>query len=63
MTQDGSELDERRPANRLKPVTLVADISRRHTFVSMRDIAANTVAALAHPAARHTMLLIGGDAR
>jgi uncharacterized protein YbjT (DUF2867 family) len=43
-----------------KPVTLVRDASRRHSYVSMRDVAAYAVAALDHPAARDATLPIGG---
>jgi len=43
-----------------KPVTLVRDAARRHSFVSMRDVAAYAVAALDHPAARNATLPIGG---
>jgi uncharacterized protein YbjT (DUF2867 family) len=43
-----------------KPVTLVRDASRRHAFVSMRDVAGYAVAALDHPAARNATLPIGG---
>jgi uncharacterized protein YbjT (DUF2867 family) len=43
-----------------RPVTLVADASRRHAFVSLRDVAAYAVAALEHPDARDATMPIGG---
>jgi uncharacterized protein YbjT (DUF2867 family) len=43
-----------------RSVTLVRDASRRHSYVSMRDVAAYAVAALDHPAARDATLAIGG---
>ena len=43
-----------------RPVTLVGDARRRHSFVSNRDVAALAVAALDHPAARDAYLPVGG---
>ena len=43
-----------------RPVTLVGDSSRRHSFVAERDVAAFAVAAVHAPAARNATLLIGG---
>jgi uncharacterized protein YbjT (DUF2867 family) len=45
-----------------EPVTLVRDATRRHSFVSMRDVVAYAVAALDHAAARDATLPIGGPA-
>ena len=41
-------------------VTLVGEGSRRHSFVSNRDVAAFAVAAVDNPAARNQHLAIGG---
>jgi uncharacterized protein YbjT (DUF2867 family) len=43
-----------------RPVTLVEPGTHRHTFVSLRDVAAYAIAALDHPAARDATLAIGG---
>jgi uncharacterized protein YbjT (DUF2867 family) len=43
-----------------RPVTLVGEGRRRHSFVSNRDVAAFVVAALDNPAARNEYLAIGG---
>ena len=43
-----------------RPVTLVGEGRRRHSFVSNRDVAAFAVAALDNPAARNEYLAIGG---
>jgi NADH dehydrogenase len=43
-----------------RPVVLVGEGRRRHSFVSNRDVAAFAVAAVDHPAARHEYLAIGG---
>lgn len=44
-----------------QPVTLVGESRRRHAFVAERDVAAFAVpAAVGHPAARNTTLVIGG---
>jgi uncharacterized protein YbjT (DUF2867 family) len=42
------------------PVTLVAPASRRHTFVSARDVAGYAVAAAENPSARDKRIPIGG---
>lgn len=43
-----------------KPVTLVGEGKRRHSFVTTRDIAAFAVASVDHPAAINQRLIIGG---
>jgi NADH dehydrogenase len=43
-----------------RPVVLVGEGHRRHSFVSNRDVAAFAVAAVHHPAARNRHLTIGG---
>lgn len=43
-----------------EPVRLVEPASRRHTLVSIRDVAALTVAALLDPAARNRVIAFGG---
>lgn len=48
------------PALQGRPVTLVGEGSRRHSFVSNRDVAAFAVAAVDNPAARNQHLAIGG---
>ena len=48
------------PALQGRPVTLVGEGSRRHSFVSNRDVAAFAVAAVDNPAARNQYLAIGG---
>lgn len=48
------------PALQGRPVTLVGEGSRRHSFVSNRDVAAFAVAAVDNPAARNRHLAIGG---
>jgi uncharacterized protein YbjT (DUF2867 family) len=48
------------PALQGRPVTLVGEGRRRHSFVSNRDVAAFAVAALDNPAARNEYLAIGG---
>jgi len=48
------------PALQSRPVTLVGEGRRRHSFVSNRDVAAFAVAALDNPAARNDYLAIGG---
>src|SRR5829696_226695 len=48
------------PALQSRPVTLVGEGRRRHSFVSNRDVAAFAVAALDNPAARNEYLAIGG---
>jgi uncharacterized protein YbjT (DUF2867 family) len=48
------------PALQGRPVTLVGEGRRRHSFVSNRDVAAFAVAAVGNPAARNRHLPIGG---
>ena len=48
------------PALQGRPVVLVGEGRRRHSFVSNRDVAAFAVAAVDHPAARNQHVPIGG---
>jgi uncharacterized protein YbjT (DUF2867 family) len=48
------------PVSQGRPVTLVGEGRRRHSFVSDRDVAAFAVAAVENPAARNEYLAIGG---
>ena len=48
------------PAMAGKPVTIVGDGRRKHTFVSERDVASFGVAAVTHQAARNRHIPIGG---
>jgi NADH dehydrogenase len=48
------------PLSQNKPITLVAPASHRHTFVSMRDVAAYAVAAVDHPSARDKRIPVAG---
>ena len=48
------------PALQGRPVTLVGEGRRRHSFISNRDVAAFAVAAVDNPAARNEYLAIGG---
>jgi NADH dehydrogenase len=43
-----------------RPVTLVGEGRRLHTFISQSDVAALAVAALGHPAAMNRRLVLGG---
>ena len=43
-----------------RPVTLVGEGRRRHSFISVRDVAAFAVAAVGHPAASDAYLALGG---
>ncbi|MDQ4078158.1 MAG: SDR family oxidoreductase [Chloroflexota bacterium] len=43
-----------------QPVTLVGEGNRKHTFVSMDDVAAFAVAVVDNPAARNQQIFIGG---
>ena len=43
-----------------QPVTLVGEGRRRHSFVAARDVAAFTVAAVGHTAARDRRIAVGG---
>jgi uncharacterized protein YbjT (DUF2867 family) len=48
------------PVRAGQPVTLVGEGRRRHTFVSMRDVAAFAIAAIGNPQAIGQQILIGG---
>jgi NADH dehydrogenase len=48
------------PATMGQPVTLVGEGRRRHSFISMGDVAAFVLAAMDHPAALNQKLIIGG---
>jgi uncharacterized protein YbjT (DUF2867 family) len=48
------------PVSQGRPVTLVGEGRRRHSFISDRDVAALAVAAVDHGAARNEYLAIGG---
>lgn len=48
------------PALQGRPVVLVGEGRRRHSFVSNRDVAAFAVTAVEHPAARNQHVPIGG---
>lgn len=48
------------PARAGQPVTLVGAASRRHTFISMHDVARFAVACVGHPAAMNATLPLGG---
>jgi uncharacterized protein YbjT (DUF2867 family) len=48
------------PLSRGEPVRVVGDGRRKHSFVAQQDVAAYTVAALDHPAARNQAITIGG---
>jgi len=48
------------PVGRGEPIRLVGDGRRKHSFVAQQDVAAYTVAALDHPAARNQVIPIGG---
>jgi uncharacterized protein YbjT (DUF2867 family) len=48
------------PVSQGRPVTLVGEGRRRHSFISERDVAAFAVAAAENPAARNEYLAIGG---
>ena len=48
------------PFSQGRPVTLVGEGRRRHSFISDRDVAAFAVAAAENPAARNEYLAIGG---
>jgi uncharacterized protein YbjT (DUF2867 family) len=43
-----------------RPVTLVGEGRRRHTFIAARDVAAFAVAAVDHPSALNRRIVIGG---
>ena len=42
------------------PITIIGEGERRHSFVSMNDVAAFAAAATDHPAARNQQIFIGG---
>jgi NADH dehydrogenase len=48
------------PAQTGRPVTLVGEVRRRHSFISARDLASFAVAAVGHPAARNRRIVVGG---
>lgn len=48
------------PALQGRPVTLVGEGRRRHSFISNRDVAAFAVAAVDNPRARNEFLALGG---
>jgi NADH dehydrogenase len=48
------------PVARGQPVTLVGESKRRHSFIAERDVAALAMAAIEHPAARNTTMVLGG---
>ncbi len=48
------------PLSQGRPVTLVGDGRRRHSFVAARDVAAFAVAAVGHPEASNRRIIIGG---
>jgi uncharacterized protein YbjT (DUF2867 family) len=48
------------PATAGESVTLVGEARRRHSFISAGDVANFIIAAVGHPAARNTRLVLGG---
>ncbi|MGI8828426.1 MAG: SDR family oxidoreductase [Candidatus Limnocylindria bacterium] len=48
------------PLSQGEPVRVVGEGRRQHSFVAQQDVAAFTVAALEHPAARNNTIVIGG---
>jgi NADH dehydrogenase len=48
------------PLSRGEPVRVVGEGRRKHSFVAQQDVAAFTVAALDHPAATNSTIVIGG---
>ena len=48
------------PCQAGRPVTIVGQGHRKHSFISMEDVAAFAVAAVDHPAAQDKLLIIGG---
>lgn len=48
------------PLDRGEPVRVVGEARRTHSFVSQQDVVAYTVAALDHPAAENSTMVIGG---
>ena len=51
---------QRAPLKAGQPVTLVGEARRKHSFVSIGDVAAFAVAAVDNPAARNASFPIGG---
>ncbi len=50
------------PAAAGKPVTIVGEGKRKHSFVALQDVAAFAIRALENPAARNAQIVIGGPA-
>jgi NADH dehydrogenase len=50
------------PARAGRPVTLIGEGRRRHSFIAARDLAAFAVAAVGHPAAPGRRVVVGGPA-
>jgi uncharacterized protein YbjT (DUF2867 family) len=48
------------PLSQGEPVRVVGEGRRKHSFVAQQDVAAFTVAALDHPAAKNSTIVIGG---
>lgn len=48
------------PAAAGKPVTIVGEGKRRHSFVALKDVAAFAIEAIKNPAARNQQIVIGG---
>jgi len=48
------------PLSQGEPVRVVGEGRRKHSFVAQQDVAAFTVAALDHPAAKNNTIVIGG---
>jgi NADH dehydrogenase len=48
------------PLQQQRPVVLIGEGRRKHSFVAQQDVAAFVIAAINHPAARNQTILIGG---
>jgi NADH dehydrogenase len=48
------------PIRSARPITLVGESRRRHSFVTEQDVAAFAIAAVRNPAARNTTIAVGG---
>jgi NADH dehydrogenase len=48
------------PLQQQRPVILIGEGRRKHTFVAMQDVAAFAVKAVGHPAAHNQTIVIGG---
>jgi uncharacterized protein YbjT (DUF2867 family) len=48
------------PAMSARPITLVGESRRRHSFVAEQDVAAFAIAAVRNPAARNATIAVGG---